>query len=141
MDLMNREELISFQLGYYEKKKQLEKGLNNFLSERSFVDIAAFWLIRDTFDQGISEQNKLVIPCHKESQKYDLHVFLPFGIIPFVSDGYRSEDIELHTKVSVQIKNFLNEWELKFVEITTDDLGLRVEKVVAEILALVNKSI
>ena len=75
MDLMNREELKSFQLSYYEKKKQLEKGLNNFLSERSFVDVAAFWLIRDTFDQGNCEQNKMIIPCQKESLKYNLHVF------------------------------------------------------------------
>lgn len=139
MDLMNREELKSFQLNYYEKKKQIEKGLNDFLAERSFVDVAAFWLIRDTFEQGIDEQNRLIIPCQTESQKYDLHIFLPFGIIPFESDGYRSEDIELHTKVSAQMKSFLVEWNLMFVEIDTDDLHLRVDQVVTEILALVNQ--
>lgn len=136
MDLMTREQNREFQMLYFIKKKKMENNLDDFLVERSFVDIAAYWLIRDTYDLNIDEQNKLLLPCYEESKKYDLHIYLPFGLIPFEDDGYRPSNIEFNKKICRQTKKFLTEWNLKYIEIKTDDLKQRTDIVTKEILKL-----
>lgn len=136
MDIMTREQNREFQILYFKKKKKMENNLENFLVERSFVDVAAYWLIRDTYDLGIEEQDKLIFPCYEESKKYDLHIYLPFGLIPFEDDGYRPSNIEFNKEICRQTKKFLTEWNLNYIEIKTGDLEQRINIVTKEILKL-----
>lgn len=48
MDRMSRTEMREFQLLYYLNKTLIEEDRNNFITDRSFVDIAAHWLNRAT---------------------------------------------------------------------------------------------
>lgn len=136
MDLMSRDQNRMFQILYFEKKRKMESGLDSFLAERSFVDIASYWIIRDAYDLKIEEQNKIIIPCKEEAKRYDLHVYLPFGLIPFEADGYRSNDMDFHRRIDKQMKKFLEDWNLKFIELKTDDLEQRVSIVTNEILKI-----
>lgn len=136
MDLMNRDQNREFQILYFEKKKKMENSIDSFLAERSFVDIAAYWIIRDTYDQDVKEQNKIMVPCKEESKKYDLHIYLPFELIPFEADGYRSNDMDFHRRIDNQIRNNLINWNLKFIEIKTDNLSERIDIVTKEILRI-----
>ena len=126
MDTMSRQELRRFQIEYFNLKHKTEKGQQDFLVERSFVDVAAYWLQRDTFDLSIDEQNRLLIPSKRESRKYDIHFYFPFGLIQFQADGYRSKQIEVHKKIDRQIEFFLDEWNIEHIILTSTDIEERV---------------
>jgi nicotinamide riboside kinase len=136
MDRMSRTEMREFQLLYYFKKTLVEEGQDNFVTDRSFVDVAAYWLERDAFDLSQTVQTLLTAQCRQGARKYDLHVYLPFGIIPFRSDGYRSEDLSLHRRIDTRIKTLLKEWNIKFIELATSNHQDRVDLVINRIVSL-----
>lgn len=140
MDTMTQKQMQDFQLTYFHKKKYTEHLHGNFITDRSFVDIAAYWLIRDTWDKAKEEQNLLLNPCKEEAMNYDILFYLPFGRIEFEYDGCRSTDLDFHRKVDSQIKNFLDEWQLKYVIVGTSDLSQRIELVLKELSVLAGVS-
>src|SRR5207245_4214852 len=79
MDRMRRDELRLFQEIYFETKIKTEHGLDSFLTDRSFVDVASYWFCRDTFDLPADEQMRLIVPCREASKRYDVHFYFPFG--------------------------------------------------------------
>lgn len=135
-DVMSRDSLREFQIAYFKRKQQIEHNQYNFLTERSFIDVEAFWRVRDTFDMPPSMQNKLTEKCYYHAQKYDLHIYLPFGIVPFQSDGYRSEDIEFHYKVDHKIQDLLQTWKLRYITLDRLDIEHRVNKVINQLSSL-----
>lgn len=136
MDRMTREELREFQLLYLERKLAMEAQCASFITERSTVDVAAYWLVRDAFDLPEAERNSYIERCRIHSLSYDLHVYLPFGVIPFIFDGYRSEDVSFHEAIDDQIKTLLREWGIHYMSLDTINLESRVETVVAAIKRL-----
>ena len=90
-------------------------------------------LERDAFDLSRTIQDLLTAQCRQRARKYDLHIYLPFGVIPFHSDGYRSEDILLHRRIDVRIKNLLKEWDIRFIELATPNHQERVDLVMRKI--------
>lgn len=135
IDDMTRKQLQEFEINYFKEKKALESKQYNFIAERSFVDIAAFWVVRDTYDLAIEIQNKLVEPCRVESRNYDLTVYLPFGVIPFEADGYRSVDLKFHSKIDNIISTYLKEWNINHITLGFADLDKRVDTVITTLLA------
>jgi nicotinamide riboside kinase len=136
IDMMSPKKLQEFQMCYFSQKKQLEKNRDSYIVERSFIDIAVYWILRDAKYKNEFIQQKVVEACKTESKRYDLHIFLPFGIIPFENDGYRSLNMEHHYEFSEKVKYFLKEWELEFIELNCNDLNQRISKAVKKILSL-----
>ena len=129
IDIMSQNQLRKFQISYFNKKKKLENGEDNYITDRSFIDIAAYWAQRDAYNTSKETQNHLIIPCKEEARKYDIHIYLPFGLIKFESDGYRSENIEHHKAIDIQIKSFLEKWNLKYIILETPDIPERIRLV------------
>ena len=128
MDLMTDSERIAFQKLYFQKKREQELGKDNFIVDRSFVDVASYWLVRECKSNvSLANENDLLIKSKVFSMKYDIHFYFPFGLIPFESDGYRSQNNSQRKKIGVQIHTFLNEWQLKYISLDTKDLTKRVE--------------
>src|SRR5437773_680930 len=50
MDRMTRDQLREFQTAYLECKLNIEGNIESYITERSTVDVAAYWLVRDAFD-------------------------------------------------------------------------------------------
>lgn len=138
MDEMTEEETRLFQCAYYFKKKLLECNAEDFLTERSFVDIAAFWLIRDARSCSCNLHKWFADLCFSEAVKYDMHIFIPFGLIPFQPDGYRSTDLKVHKLISSQIETLLISWNINYIKITTADLSERIKVAVSSIASLIN---
>jgi nicotinamide riboside kinase len=136
MDLMRREELLQFQRDYLAQKQQMEEGRDRYLTDRSFVDVAAYWLRRDAIELGPEQQAEVVEVCRVAAQRYDLHVYCPFGLVGFESDGYRSENQQHHREIDAQIASFLSEWGVRFIKLDTIDHGERVARVLAEVRVL-----
>ncbi|MGI5143924.1 AAA family ATPase [Streptomyces sp. CA-106110] len=127
MDKMSREEARYFQLAYYIQKESDErKCREGFITERSFVDVAAYWIERDTHDRSHFEKMMLIDPCAENARAYDIHIYLSFGSIPFYPDGWRSEDVSFHERIDRRIRSLLGEWGLHYIAITSADLSERV---------------
>lgn len=133
VDEMTRKQLQDFELRYFQIKKEQETEQDNFLSERSFVDIAAYWIVRDTYDCTLEEQEKLIEPCKQQSSNYDLTIYLPFGLFTFESDGYRSENMFFHKQIDNQIASYLRDWNIHHITLDFTDISRRVDAVVRHI--------
>ena len=126
MDDMTPNQTREFQRAYFAQKLENERNVNSFLTDRSYVDVAAYWVVRDTAGLNSEIQNELTIPCQHEVKKYDLHVYFPFGLVPFASDGYRSTDIRFHSVIDEKIRAYLDDWKVEFRSLNTMVLSERV---------------
>lgn len=116
----------NFQMQYLEEKIKMESAVNDFITERSFIDIATYWVLRDAVDESDAIKNQVVNTCRLLAKSYDLHFFLPFGTIPFDDDGYRSRNMKHHQEVSDQILSYLKNWNLKYISIETGNINDRI---------------
>jgi predicted ATPase len=133
IDNMDPQSLRQFQQLYLARKLELETGKDNYLTDRSFVDVAAYWIERDARDLPPSEYDGLVETCRSAADRYDLHVFLPFGVIPFKSDGYRSHDMEAHGRIGDRISKLLDTWGVRVLRL---DMVALDERAAAVLTAL-----
>jgi nicotinamide riboside kinase len=127
LDSMTQEETAFYELAYFARKVGREAGVDAFLTDRSFVDVAAYWIERDAAGRGAYVESLLVDPCERLARGYDLHFLMPMGLIPFEEDGRRSSDGESHARIDARIRRLLDEWAITYVEITDVDLSGRVE--------------
>lgn len=132
MDFMSNEQRKKFQYIYFEKKCQGEKNKSNFITDRSFVDVASYWLVREC-NYNLLMAEELLTKSETLSKKYDLHFYFPYGIIPFQPDGYRSENENQRKEIGDQMKHFLVDWGIRHVSLDTDILKERVQMVINEI--------
>ncbi|QWV92108.1 ATP-binding protein [Geomonas oryzisoli] len=130
MDRMQPEELRSFQHAYLERKLALENGRDGYFTDRSFIDLAAYWLERDAAGLPASEVEAFVEICRHEANRYDLHVYFPYGLIPFESDGYRSEDEIFHQRINSRICQLLHDWGHRVVRLNAIDISERCDAVI-----------
>jgi nicotinamide riboside kinase len=129
MDLMTKQQRIDFQKFYFEKKKELESNIDNYITDRSFVDVASYWFIRDLNGKQ-SPKDKIIEEARIISKSYDLHFYFPYGIIPFDNDGYRSKDEIQRKEIGTQIFKFLKEWGISYIELNESDINKRVQRVI-----------
>lgn len=95
-----------FQWRILKEKIANEKKYDRFITDRSYLDLAGYWLARtNAFDNETEEYTSL---CLELATIYDLHIFLPFGRIPFEKDGYRPENLSFQNSVSEKISELLN---------------------------------
>jgi hypothetical protein len=132
-DEMSREELRDLQRQLFTLKLEEESRINRYLVDRSFVDMAATWIERDTFDQPKNAQDELVIPCRREAKKYTLQFYLPAQSLAFEHDQVRESDISLHRRIDTRIRQYLEEWQLQYVFIQSTTLEMRVNEVCSEL--------
>lgn len=130
MDSMGKKDFAVFQLCYFLEKRKMESGQDNYLTDRSFVDIAAYWSVKRRPYDPFEREEDLVTLCREEAKKYDLHIYLPFGLIPFQSDGYRSEKIEFNRIIDQKIMHFLESWDLERIILDSPEQSERVTKVI-----------
>lgn len=133
MDAMEQEQTRAFQRLYFDLKWQEELAHVSFVTDRSFVDVAAYWLERDTIGCSEALRNELIEPCRLRSLEYSWHFYLPFGLVPFDSDGYRSENMAFHRAVDERIRSLLKAWNLRSVTLDTADHAERIKTVLATV--------
>lgn len=130
---MTRQELRNFQRKLFLLKQKEECAADSYLVDRTFVDMAATWLERDTFDHPIDVQNELVIPCRDLAKRYTIQFYLPNQVLAFDHDGIRESDLSLHNRIDIRIQQYLDEWELQYISIQASSLERRVDAVCAEL--------
>jgi nicotinamide riboside kinase len=129
MDKMSREQQRRYQMEYFNKKMSIEVQQHDFITDRSFVDVAAYWTVRDTFDKSKDDQDVLVAPCRKFARLYDFTFYLPYGVIAFEDDGYRPESTEFNQMIDRKIRYFLRKWDIRYCVLNMAPLSQRIAAV------------
>lgn len=122
--------LRSFQWTLLEKKIQQENEVKSYITDRSTVDMASYWIIRDTKGDIDTEGEKYLSECRSYAETFDVHIHLPFGKIPFIEDGKRPTDIAYNEKSCETIVSLLREWELLYFSLEKTDPTERVQEVI-----------
>lgn len=127
---MTASQLRAFQKEFLRRKILNESGRDDFISEHSFIDIAAYWLQRDVVSSEFAcGEDDVLEVCRAHAAWYDIHFYLPFGSIPFVPDGYRSLDMTLHRSVANKIEVLLDQWHVRYRGVRAAVLEDRVDEV------------
>ncbi len=122
MTVSQRREL---QFKYLERKIEREKSETSYFTDRSVIDIAAYWLEynklpADQYDEFVSR-------CRSEVARYDIHLYFPAGLIPIEMDGFRSVDMDSHSRVDGHIQSLLVDWGVRYIPLCEVDIELRTK--------------
>jgi hypothetical protein len=131
IDAMTKQELRAFQILYLHKKDELERNQENYLTERSFVDVASYWLSRDDPSDESGRSQWMLSRCQDFAGRYDVHVFFPWGAVNFEADGYRSELAEGHRRFSEQALILLRKWKVPYFCLTSATPDTRAQEICA----------
>jgi len=123
---MSPDQYKRFQIAYIERKLSLERAESDYITERSFVDAFVYWRYHCTNISDAADNNRMLGICKSWASRYDLHIYLPFGQIPFSADGYRHNSLDYHYDIGADIKILLQEWRLNFIECVSADLTDRI---------------
>lgn len=121
-------EKLAFQTQRFCEKSSQEDSEDNFLVERSFVDLLAYrYLItpnpsKEEIDQHINL-----------AKKYLLHFFFPYGVIPYEADGFRP-DKEYSVLISTKIQEIMDFYEISYISLIDSSLEARCDIICTEIL-------
>lgn len=129
IDEMQPEELRDFREHYYLRKLEIEAPQDNFLTDRSFVDVAAYWIELDAVELSPAQRQPFVERCLRAAAAYDLHVYCPFGLIPFEPSMRRSRSQVLHRRVDRRIRGLLEVCRFKMICLAMLDFDERVAAV------------
>jgi len=125
----NCQDLRKFQWLLLEKKIDLESCLSSSISDRSTVDMAAYWIVRDAKGSLDAEGEIYLAKCREFALMYDFHVHLPFGAIPFVNDGQRPSSEIFNKKTCNIMRSLLDQWGLPYVCLNKSGRKERVDEV------------
>jgi nicotinamide riboside kinase len=124
VDDMSEQQRTDFQQVYFRKKSTLERSFERFVTDRSFVDVAAYWI-----EYTGRTDDAFVSQCEYESKNYDVHLYFPPGVISFESDGYRSADAEVHRRIDESIVRLLHRWRIDAITLMKIDIEDRLNEV------------
>jgi hypothetical protein len=124
VDEMSMKQRRSFQHAYLDRKIERESHRQNYITDRSFVDVAAYWLEYTSGDD--LKNDEFVCRCRDESRRYDLHLYFPSGLIRFEHDGARSLDPEVHRRIDERILTLLSAWSIRPLVIAAIDIDQRL---------------
>tara|TARA_R110001583_G_scaffold195128_3_gene369579 strand:- start:13911 stop:14474 length:564 start_codon:yes stop_codon:yes gene_type:complete len=123
--------LREFQWRVLEAKRKSEYGLKLYITDRSTVDMATYWLVRESPNEIDDEGVKYIDACRNYAAIFDLHIHLPFGAIPFMNDGERPSSVNFNRQTCLQVQKFLNEWKVPHITINETGREERVNEVIS----------
>jgi len=123
--------LLDFQTEIYSEKYRHEFGKTKYVTDRSYLDLAAYYAIRESELGKVSAS--YVESCILMARSFDLHIHLPFGRLAFEEDGYRPSNVGFNIDIDCYIKSKLAELSLRHLTIKTPDRSFSVSMVLNEL--------
>ena len=123
---MSAETYARFQRRYVATKLCNERRRDGYLTERSFVDSFAYWQVHCSSAVSEPANDQLHRICRDFAQRYDAHLFMPYGVVPHNDDGYRHPDPNYHHEISERIHALLEAWNLSYVVLSSPALPDRL---------------
>jgi nicotinamide riboside kinase len=106
---------VDTELWLINKQIELESGEDNWVADRSGIDLLAY--IQYLFSQEyslIEFATKTLVP---RFSNYDLVIYLPSGEFAIEDDGLRTTDIKFQKDIDDKIKDILEKNKIQFVKI------------------------
>jgi len=117
-----------FQRRYLDRKTALERSENDYITDRSFVDVAAYWIEYNGLTS--SADDDFVAACQKGAMRYDAHFYFPVGLVSLESDGFRSVDTVSRVRVDSLIQSLTSEWGVHCIHLDIANLDQRAARVI-----------
>jgi nicotinamide riboside kinase len=127
VDGMSAVERLRFQHSYLDRKLALEVGRDEYFTDRSFVDLAAYWL--EYTGGSLPTEDEYVKRCKQAVTRYNAHIYFPVGLLPLELDGWRSTDSESRARTDRNIRAILKDWGISPIVLDTLDLATRLSRV------------
>ncbi len=122
-----------FQLACLRRQIAAEKKYTRFISDRTTIDNAAYWLKWHAHKSRSVENMAYYTLAWENAEKYDLLVYILPGI-PLIDDGVRSTNESYQAEMDMLIRIFLYSWGQAYITIAAEEtLEERVKRVVAEV--------
>ena len=118
------------QLKLFQLKQMKESELENFVTDRSWIDLAAYCIqgMQTRTDFDISS---FIEDCRTEVEKYDAIIHIPWGRQPLQPNGTRTINPWFQFVIDSIICRLANQWQIQMIEI---DGGLANVDAIQEIL-------
>lgn len=116
-----------FQRRYIATKIKNERGRSRYITERSFVDSYAYWVLNCSCSYGDRLNSQVWRICKYCAERYDKHLLLPYGLVPHCDDGYRQPDPVYHKEIEGIIINTLNSWGITYEILYEVDMTYRLK--------------
>lgn len=92
-----------------EQREAEEAASSGFVSDRSAVDFAAFWLHYNLIDDE-AQTEAFLERMRRDARHHDLVVLCPWGALPLVDDGVRSTNRWLQLRYHAIVEGLHAEW-------------------------------
>jgi len=121
------------QVYLYQCKKEKEGELEDFVTDRSWLDLAAYCIygMQNNTDFDISA---FINDCKDEVEKYDAIIHIPWGRQPLQPNGTRTINPWFQFMIDSIICRLANQWKVQMIEI---DATLENTEAVSEILTAI----
>ncbi len=120
VDLLNMEDRLKLQHEIFCEKKLLESsGKDNFLIERSFVDLLAY---RKSVEAPLEKNEEY--EYINLARQYSIHFYFPHSVVPYQYDGKRPCE-DFSKKISQDIKRILDFYKIEYIALDVLDLKER----------------
>jgi nicotinamide riboside kinase len=129
VDAMDLSQKREFQRLYLDRKLAQEQAETEFITDRSFVDVAAYWIEYNGLE--VQCRDDFIERCRESSVQYDAHFYFPVGLLPLHADGFRSTDETSRQRIDGLIQMLAAEWGVECHPVESVDLPCREEHVVS----------
>jgi len=104
------------QVYLYQRKKEKESELEDFVTDRSWLDLAAYCIygMQNNTDFDISA---FISDCKDEVEKYDAIIHIPWGRQPLQPNGTRTINPWFQFMIDSIICRLANQWKVQMIEI------------------------
>lgn len=116
-----------FQMECLRRQIKAEEKLRRFVSDRTTIDNAVYWMKWHSHKADSAENNKYYRLAEENADKYDLLVYVPIEI-PLENDNFRSINPEYQKEIDFLIQLFLRSRDRHYITVhgSVEDRVMRV---------------
>ena len=120
---------IRFQNRILEIKIESERKLVSFVSDRTFIDAAAYWLYHLSKKTSEKQSNSYLRRCQELMSNYHIVIFLSYDRLGgcLVDDGVRTNKLYYNYSMHLLMKGLLADWKIIYFQIDNENNDLAFE--------------
>ena len=120
---------IRFQNRILTVKSESEKMSDNFVSDRTFIDAAAYWLYHLSKKTSDEQSSKYLERCQELMNNYNLVIFLSYNRLGgcLVDDGVRTNRLYYNYSMHLLMKGMLKDWSIPYLKLFNEENAQALE--------------
>ncbi|WP_151950684.1 AAA family ATPase [Aliarcobacter butzleri] len=123
IDDMNGNVFLEFQKRIFLQREILEDSLDNYVSDRGFIDGLAYLMAKNI------DSKPFIKKYMKNILQYDYIFYLPGNCIPYQHNNFRSHSTYFNKLVDTNIKKLLLENNIKYYTLNEPNFDKRIKEI------------